>query len=170
MTLKRVLNTLYEEEKSMFHIIFKIKNVSWHFGVAIILAMLLVVCAGYSPAQAAAKGVQQKTFASPEEAAKSLVEAMKSDDTKALIAILGPGSKQVISSGDDVADKTFREKFVKAYEDKNKIEMVSDSKAILSVGEKDWPLPIPMVKKGQKWSFRYQGSKDGNIEPENWQE
>ena len=40
----------------MFHIIFKIKNVSWHFGVAIILAMLLVVCAGYSPAQAAAKG------------------------------------------------------------------------------------------------------------------
>jgi hypothetical protein len=160
MTLKRVLNTLYEEEKSMFHIIFKIKNVSWHFSVAIILAMLLVVCAGYSPAQAAAKGVQQKTYASPEEAVKALVEAMKSDDAKALIAILGPGSKQVISSGDDVADKTFYEKFVKAYEDKNKIEMISDSKAILSVGEKDWPLPIPIVKKGQIWFFDTKAAKE----------
>ena len=99
---------MYEEEKSMFHTILKIKNVSWQFVAAIILAMLLVVCAGYSPAQAAAKGVQHKTYASPEEAVKSLVEAMKSDDTKALIAILGPGSKQVISSGDDVADQEFR--------------------------------------------------------------
>ena len=144
----------------MFHIIFKIKNVSCHFSVAIILAMLLVVCAGYSPAQAAAKGVQQKTYASPEEAVKALVEAMKSDDAKALIAILGPGSKQVISSGDDVADKTFYEKFVKAYEDKNKIEMINDSKAILSVGEKDWPLPIPIVKKGQKWFFDTKSAKE----------
>ena len=144
----------------MFHIIFKIKNVSCHFSVAIILAMLLVVCAGYSPAQAAAKGVQRKTYASPEEAVKALVEAMKSDDAKALIAILGPGSKQVISSGDDVADKTFYEKFVKAYEDKNKIEMINDSKAILSVGEKDWPLPIPIVKKGQKWSFDTKAAKE----------
>ena len=71
--------------------------------------MLLVVCAGYSPAQAAAKGAQQKTYASPKEAAKSLVEAIKSDDAKALRAILGSGSEKLISSGDDVADQTFRE-------------------------------------------------------------
>ena len=154
----------------MIHTISKIKScVRWQFGVTIILAMLLVICAGYSPAQAAAKVVQHKTYASPEEAVKSLVEAMKSDDTKVLIAILGPGSKQVISSGDDVADKTFYEKFVKAYEDKNKIEMISDSKAILSVGEKDWPLPVPMVKKGQKWFFDTKAAKRTD-QPENWQE
>ena len=56
----------------MFHIIFKIKNVSWHFGVAIILAMLLVVCAGYSPAQAAAKGVQQKPLLLPKKRSSPL--------------------------------------------------------------------------------------------------
>ena len=161
MTLKRVLNTLYEEVKSMFHTISKIKScVSWQFGVAIILATMLVICAGYSPAKTAAKGTQQKNYGSPEEAVKALVDAVKSDDVKALRAILGPESEKVISSGDDVADKTFREKFVKAYEDKNKIEMVSDSKAILSVGEKDWPLPIPMVKKGQKWSFDTKAAKE----------
>ena len=75
------------------------------------------------------KGFSRKPYASPEEAVKSLVEAMKSDDTKALIAILGPGSKQVISSGDDVADQELREKFVKVYEEKNMIEMVSDSQS-----------------------------------------
>jgi hypothetical protein len=161
MTLKRVLNTLQKEDKSMINTIAKIKScISWQFGVTIILSMLLVICAGYTPAQSATKGVQQKTFASPEEAVKSLVDAIKSDDAKALRAILGPGSKQVISSGDDVADKTFYEKFVKAYEDKNKIVMVNDSKAILSVGEKDWPLPVPMVKKGQKWSFDTKAAKE----------
>ena len=144
----------------MIHTISKIKNcVSWQFGVTIILAMLLVICAGYSPAQAAAKKVQQKTFGSPEEAVKAIVDAVKSDDIKALHAILGPESEKVISSGDDVADQTFRARFVKAYEEKNKIETVNDSKAILSVGEKDWPLPIPIVKKGQKWSFDTKAAK-----------
>jgi hypothetical protein len=160
MTLKRVLNTLYEEEKSMINTIFKIKScVSWQFGVAIILVMLLVVCAGYSPAQAAAKVVQQKTYGSPEEAVKAIVDAVKSDDTKALHAILGPGSEQVISSGDDIAVQEGRKKFIKAYEEKNKIEMVSHTKAVLSIGEKDWPMPIPIVKKGQKWSFDTKAAK-----------
>jgi hypothetical protein len=160
MTPKRVLNTLYEEEKSMINTISKIKSfVSWQLGVTITLALLLVICAGYIPAQAAAKGVQHKTYVSPEEAVKSLVDAVKSDDAKALRAILGPESEKVISSGDDVADQEGRKKFVKAYEEKNKIEMVSDTKAMLSIGEKDWPLPIPIVKKGQKWSFDTKAAK-----------
>jgi hypothetical protein len=160
MTPKRVLNKLHEEEKSMIHTISKIRNcVSRQSGVTIILVMLLVMCAGNSPAQAATKGVQQKTYGSPEEAVKAIVGAVKSDDMKELHAILGPESEKVISSGDDVADQTFRARFVKAYEEKNKIEMVSDSKAILSVGEKDWPLPIPIVKKGQRWSFDTKAAK-----------
>jgi len=160
MTLRGVLNTLYEEEKSMFHIIFKLKNMSWQFGVAIILVMLLFVCAGYTPVQAAAKGVHQTTYGSPEEAVKAIVDAIKSDDSKALRAILGPGSEKLVSSGDDVADQTFRSSFVKAYEEKNKIEMVSDTKATLIVGEKDWPLPIPIAKKGKGWLFDSKGAKE----------
>jgi hypothetical protein len=160
MIPKRALNTLYEEEMSMFHIIFKIKNVSWQLGVAVILVLLLVICAGHTPVQAAAKGVQQKTYGSPEEAVKAIVDAIKSDDAKSLRDILGPGSEKLISSGDDIADQTFRARFLKAYEEKNKIEMVSDSKATLIVGEKDWPLPIPIVKKGKGWLFDSKGAKE----------
>ena len=50
-------------------------------------------------------------------------------------------------------------RFVKVYNEKNMIEMVSDSKAMLRIGEKDWPVPIPIMKKGQNLVFRYEGSE-----------
>lgn len=146
----------------MSHTFFKIKEyVNWNFVVATALVLLIVVCVEYSPVWAAAKGVQQKTFGSPEEAVKALVNAIRPNDVKQMSAILGPQSKDIISSGDPIADKDVNESFIRLYDEKNKIEMVSDSRAILSVGEKDWPLPIPIVKKGQLWLF---DSKAGKAE------
>ena len=54
---------------------------------------------------AEAKPIVQKTFKSPEEAAKGLMDAVKSNDTKELMAIFGPAGKELVSSGDEVADK-----------------------------------------------------------------
>ena len=65
----------------------------------------------------------------------------------------------MISSGDDVADQELRVRFLKVFKEKNMIEMVSDSKAMLSIGEKDWPLPIPIVKKGKTWYFDTKAAK-----------
>jgi hypothetical protein len=96
----------------------------------------------------------QKTFASPQEAVTALVAAAKGNDTKAMHAVLGPGAKGVLSSGDAVADRAGRERFIKAYEESNKLDMQQgDSKAILSVGKDAWPLPIPIVKAGSTWRF-----------------
>jgi hypothetical protein len=151
----------HEEEKSMFHTVLKIKkHGSWNFVAATALVLLLVVCTGYSPVQAAAKGVQQKTYSSPEDAVKALVDSIRPNDTKQMSAILGPHSKEIISSGDEIADKVVNARFIRLYDEKNKIEMVSDSRAILSVGEKDWPLPIPIVKKGQLWLFDSKAGKE----------
>ena len=62
----------------MSHTVLKIKtHVSWNFVSATALALLLMVCAGYSPLQAAVKGVQQKTYSSPEDAVKAFVDAVK---------------------------------------------------------------------------------------------
>ncbi len=54
----------------------------------------------------------KETFASPAEAVKAMVEALKVGDSKALAAIFGPGSEDLISSGDPVADKAERERFI----------------------------------------------------------
>ncbi len=97
--------------------------------------------------------IEQKTFASPEQAVAELVAADRSGDTAGLESIFGPDGKKLIDSGDPVADKQWREKFVAAYEKRNGIENEGDDKAILIVGEHDWPYPIPIVKQGESWRF-----------------
>jgi hypothetical protein len=96
---------------------------------------------------------QQKTFATASEAASALVAAAKSDDVAALNEILGPEAKELISSGDDVADKSDRETFVKDYEQQHRLVASGPGKLSLKVGTQGHTLPIPLVKTGDHWTF-----------------
>ena len=100
-----------------------------------------------------ARAEAQKKFASPEEAVQALVAAIRANDVKAMIAILGPGGKELVSSGDDLADKVGREKFLRSYDQKNTLQQGTAGKAILCTGDDNWPMPIPVVKKGSQWVF-----------------
>ncbi len=100
-----------------------------------------------------ATDAKQKSFKSPEEAVKALSDAVKGNDTKELLTIFGPEGKELVSSGDKVADETGREHFMKAYEEMNKLENENDTKVILHIGNGDWPFPIPVVKRGEYWFF-----------------
>jgi len=105
------------------------------------------------PAAAAPKAAAQKTFASPEEAAKALVDAVKAADAKAILAIVGPKSASWISSGDAVSDAEDWKRFAAAYDEKNAIVKEGDAKAILNVGKDDFPFAAPLVKRGGQWAF-----------------
>jgi hypothetical protein len=100
-----------------------------------------------------AEGTRQKTFASPEDAAKELIAALQSGDAKAMLDVLGAGSGKIVQSGDPVADKASRERIVRAYEEANGLEKSGDTKAVLSVGKDSWPFPIPIVKDAAGWRF-----------------
>jgi hypothetical protein len=122
--------------------------------VVAIVAVALVAAAGAPRVLAAAPPTpKQKYFASPEEAVDALVAAVKSDDPKALVAVLGPDGKRIAESGDTVADREGRERFVASYEEKHEITKTSDTEAALSTGKDDWPLPIPIVKDASGWRF-----------------
>jgi hypothetical protein len=95
----------------------------------------------------------QTRFFSPEAAVQALVAATKADDLQTIQAILGPGSEELISSGDRVADKVIRDKFVASYEEKHSLEVRSDDTMILHVGGDGWTMPIPLVKQAESWSF-----------------
>lgn len=95
----------------------------------------------------------QQTFKAPDEAANALVSAAKSGDPKAIVTVLGPDGNDIVSSGDDVADAATRAKFVAAYEAKHQIEMEGETKAVMVVGNDDFPLPIPLVRKDGTWQF-----------------
>jgi hypothetical protein len=139
----------------------KRKRWVYQIGFAVLMAAMLMIASLYQGAYAAdVKQVKQKTFQTPEEAAKALFDAVKADDAKGLLAIFGPAGKEVISSGDEVADKTGRERFVKAYEVMNKLEKETDKKVTLVIGNHEWPFPVPIVKKGETWVFDTMAGKE----------
>ena len=101
----------------------------------------------------AAKVMAQKFFASPEAASKALADAVRAQDAQALLAIVGPASRDWLFTGDPVADRADWAKFLAAYDKKNGIEMEGDTQAVLIVGDDDWSFPAPLKKKGDKWAF-----------------
>ena len=126
----------------------------------LVVAVIMAVGFYQSVFAAEVKQTGQRTFKSPEEAAKSLMEAVRSNDTKELLAIFGPAGKEVISSGDEVADKAGREWFVNAYGEMSRLEKETDTKVTLVVGNHEWPFPIPIVKKGETWVFDTMAGKE----------
>ncbi len=74
--------------------------------------------------------------------------------------MLGPGSDNLISSGDPVADRQGRARFVAAFDKNSRIEMEGDAKATLVVGENDWPLPFPILKHADGWAFDAQSGAE----------
>jgi Protein of unknown function (DUF2950) len=113
--------------------------------VSFTTAMLL--CAVASVASA------QQAFKTPDEAASALVSAAKTGDRKAIVTVLGPDGEEIVSSGDEVADAATREKFVAAYDAKHQIAMEGEDKATMVIGQEDFPLPIPLVRKDGMWRF-----------------
>lgn len=95
----------------------------------------------------------QQSFKSADEAMNALAGAAKSGDQKAVLAILGKDAEDLVSSGDPVDDQATRQRFLTAYDEKHAIEMDGDIKAIMIVGKDDFPFPIPIMRKGDTWSF-----------------
>ena len=115
----------------------------------VITSMLVLIVAScfHSPS------TPQKGFPSPEKAVISLVAAVRAHNEQELIAILGPGSKELISSGDEVADSTGREKFLKAYDTMNTLQQGPANTMVLHIGADNWAMPVPIMKKGTQWIF-----------------
>lgn len=111
------------------------------------IVSLLALC---GPVSAAAP--KQKAFSSAEEAAGALLDAAKKGSMAQVTAILGPGSKNIISSGDKVADKEMRDRFVQAFEENQRLQK-TETRAFLYIGKDDWPFPLPIVKVGRAWHF-----------------
>ena len=99
--------------------------------------------------------LNQKQFDTPKEAADSLVQAAESFDVNTLKEILGPDSTDLVASEDPVQDKNKAMAFAAKAKEKTAIDTdaKNPSRAILTVGNDDFPVPIPIVKKKGKWVF-----------------
>ena len=98
-------------------------------------------------------GHAQQKFRTPEDAATELVAAVRADNLRDMIKVLGPQGRDIVLSGDPVADQTTRAAFLIAYDLKHQITKSGENHAYLVVGKNDWQLPIPLVLKSGAWQF-----------------
>jgi hypothetical protein len=120
-------------------------------------AILLCLLSAYP---CAAEQGNEKTFASPGEAVLALYNAAKSNDGQALASIFGSNSKDILHTGDDVADENMRKTFISRYDQMHRVVIEPDQSATLYIGAENWPLPIPLVKASSgSWYFDTEAGK-----------
>jgi hypothetical protein len=111
----------------------------------------------------AKQSVDDGTFKTPEDAVSALVTALQKDDVAGLQALLGPGSEELLNSGDVVQDASDRAAFLAAYESKHALIDDGADRKILVTGQDDWPMPIPIVKRAGGWQFDGEAGSDEMI-------
>jgi len=121
------------------------------------VVILLTACFG---TLSMAQQPHQKTFPSAEDASSALVTAAQSNDEKALLGILGPDGKQIVSSGDETEDAQSRATFVERYQEMHRLVKEPDGTTVLYIGAHNWPTPIPLVNKGNTWYFDTEAGKN----------
>ena len=96
-----------------------------------------------------------KTFDTPQQAADALVDAAEKFDEQALIAIFGPQGEDIVLTGEMPQDRDRAATFAAEAREKKSVALDAKNKnrAYVIVGNENWPFPVPIVKKGGKWSF-----------------
>jgi Protein of unknown function (DUF2950) len=118
-------------------------------------AKLLFGATQSKPQPTAPASPAQEGFATPQKAADALIAAAENYDVPMLLKILGPDGKDLVTSSDSVQDKNSAKSFAALAKEKRAVNVNPKvpNTAILSVGNDDWPLPIPIVRRAGKWYF-----------------
>lgn len=142
----------------------KVSSNSFFTSQVSLLGGILAFCVIGSPVnavpQAKPKAPQssqpkQRGFATPKEAADELIRAAEQFDIPALKAAIGPNSGGLVETADKVQDKERAAKFTEKAREKTVVnkDPKNPSRYIVSVGNDDWPYPVPIVKRSGKWYF-----------------
>ena len=132
----------------------------WRTSMTLLAALILLGSCNKAE-KPAAEQVVQKTFASPEEAGAALVAAAKAGDQNTLVAIFGPDSKEVLSTGDTVKDQDNLKGFVASYDQMHRWGNLGAGGKVLYTGADNFPFPIPLDKNSSgQWSFDTAAGKD----------
>ncbi len=117
----------------------------------------VVVCLAATAAMTACRSTSetpgQRTFASPEEAAKALIDVAKGGKLDQLMALLGPDAQPLVDASDPRSAGQHRQVFVVAAAEGWRLTEDGPDRRVLVVGHESWPFPVPIVKAGTAWRF-----------------
>lgn len=125
--------------------------------VAVLAALTAFFAVGYSSAHdlrtAGKPGSDQKHFASPDQAARDLLQALKNNDDAAMIALFGSEFKILMDSHDSEWKSANRGRVYKAAEEMWVWQEDGENKKIMIIGNEAWPMPFPLIKTEDRWRF-----------------
>ena len=106
-------------------------------------------------ANVAAPSTGARMFDTPQQAADALVDAAENFDAAALAQIFGPDGDDVVFSGEFPQDRKHAADFAAEAREKKSVSIdpKTGTRAFVVVGKEDWPFPVPLVKRGEKWFF-----------------
>ena len=130
---------------------------SWALALTCVSAL---IASATCPSEAAAQSVQGRTFSSPEDAVKSLVDTVKKGDVDALLAIFGPDGKDLLASSDPATARMNRQVFAVAAGEQWRLADDGADRKTLVIGNEEWPFPVPLVKEASGWRFDTAAGKE----------
>ena len=116
--------------------------------------MTLVSCTGKAPAPSG------RTFATPEDAVKALVEAVKAGKQEDVVAIFGPDGQELADSSDPATARRNRDVFTVAAAERWLLVDEGSERKVLVVGNEGWPFPVPLAKVTGGWQFDTAAGKE----------
>ena len=125
------------------------------FWSLLLTSLLLVTLWASTSAQTSGLVAKARQFQTAQEAANALIEAAEKYDEAALTEILGPDSYDILHTGEPARDREVAQKFAEQARIKTNIALQPKNprRAVLEIGEDDWPFAVPIVKVGRTWSF-----------------
>jgi hypothetical protein len=104
---------------------------------------------------AAAGAAEQKTFATPTAAVKALVAAAQKGAREEVVAIIGEGIREALSTGNPAQDQVERAVLLKLAAEAAVAKPDEDTpgRYIMYLGTDEWPFPVPLIKAGAAWKF-----------------
>ena len=113
-----------------------------------------------SSAIAAGQTATQRTFATPEDAVKALVDTVKTGNIDQLLAIFGPDGRDLAASSDPTTARLNRQVFAVAAKEQWHLEDATSGGKTLVIGNEEWPFPVPLVKGTDGWRFDTAAGKE----------
>jgi Protein of unknown function (DUF2950) len=120
------------------------------------LALALIVAVPLAAAAA-----PQETFTTPEAAADALMAALKADSDTAMVSIFGEKHRNLVINSDRALASATRAKILAAMQTLRVLHTPSPDRRVLVIGDEAWPMPIPIVRAGNRWRF---ATEEGEVE------
>jgi hypothetical protein len=108
--------------------------------------------------QSQVQASNQKHFATAEEAANALTEAIRKDDDAAVRGMLGVGWRDLIP-GNPTHEDDVRQRFLEAWDQNHKLVPEGDNKMLIEAGTTGWTSPLPLVKDSAGWYYDVEAGK-----------